>query len=73
MATRKTYDVNALIDKVNALISTDLNTTREQREVLCHLLSSVLHETNQYRGYSYAQGTYDAEKTDETRRIYIKN
>lgn len=82
---RKTYNVSDLRDKVNAMIAhTHANDDpdfapwgsplqRAQRQALCTLLESVLHETDNYKGFRSLDGhaAVIAERYDDTARHYF--
>ncbi len=52
--SRKTTSVLALLTRVNAqLARTDESATKDWKSGLCMMIEVVLHETNNYVGYSY--------------------
>lgn len=81
---RKTYSVSDLRDKVNNMLahshanSADLNGSLAVAEVgsrlaLCTLLESVLHDTDNYRGFRYLDGAENVrlDNYDESARHYF--
>lgn len=81
---RKTYAVSDLRDKVNNMIAHSHTNDdpdaapfgsvigRANRTALFVLLESVLHDTDNYRGFRYLDGTdaVHAERYDDTARKY---
>ena len=54
--SRKTIEVDALIEKANFLLSTEGNHVNPSyREGICDLLESILHRTGNYRGFNYIE------------------
>lgn len=82
--SRKTYNVSDLRDKVNGMIAhTHANDNpdyqpfgsperRAERTALFVLLESVLHDTGNYKGYRYLDGSnaVRADRYDDTARHY---
>jgi len=49
---RKTFEVNALKNKINGMIARSTCSAAE-REVMAMVLSDVLHDTGNYNGFRY--------------------
>jgi hypothetical protein len=49
---RKTIEVDYLINEINEFLATDTS-SREARKSMLHLLERVLHNTKNYRGFTY--------------------
>ena len=66
MTQRKTIKVEALKDKVNAMLEKSDDARVEGREALAILLETVLMDTDNYHGYIQAQPV-----VDDSRRRYF--
>lgn len=62
---RKTISVKSLVDKANGYLALD-TLSQEKKEAITFFISSILHETGNYRGFSY---TFHWENTDECRAM----
>lgn len=83
MTARKTVSVSDLRIKVNAMIKASTDEMVETRLALATLLESVLHQTDNYRGFQYLASEYlsaDEQKAtgrvlrdgyDKSRRYYL--
>lgn len=73
MLARKTFYVAKLRDEVNIRLQ-DSTCTPEARFAMASILAGVLHETGNYRGYTYLSqycDPYTHMPTDESRRFYF--
>lgn len=80
--SRKTISVEAVKALVNRRLDA-LDTSKEQRRELGHLLESVLHQTGNYKGFRYLPSEHAEEPPyapgtthlkpgyDDTRRSYL--
>lgn len=73
--TRKTFEVEALRERVNFFneLGAVLNNDRtEARDAVNALLETVLHDTGNYKGFRYLDGTeaVHSGSYDESRRYY---
>jgi transcription initiation factor TFIIIB Brf1 subunit/transcription initiation factor TFIIB len=60
---RKTVSVKSLVDRANEYLASDTH-SQEKKETIACFISFILHETGNYRGYSYL---FPWEDTDECR------
>ena len=49
--SRKTFDVNKLVEKANTILSK--GSTKDERQGIILLVESILHETGNYKGFNY--------------------
>jgi hypothetical protein len=49
---RKTTSVKTLVDKANGYLRLD-TISQEKKETISFFIASILHETGNYRGFSY--------------------
>lgn len=74
---RKTYKIETLIEKVNGMLMGSAPDEGEARQGMATVLESVLHETGNYRGFSYLPTEWKADGSglrdgfDDTRRRYF--
>jgi hypothetical protein len=73
---RKTIPVADLVNKVNGMIAYSAehhpDTAVQNRYALCTLIESVLHDTDNYRGFRFLAAPNDviADKYDDSARKY---
>ena len=60
---RKTVSVKSLVDKANGYLALN-ELSQEKKEAIAFFISSILHETGNYRGFSY---TFHWDDTIESR------
>jgi len=53
---RKTFAVRSLVENANTMLKTSV-VSKDFREGVISLLETSLHETGNYRGYRYLDGT----------------
>ena len=72
---RKTFNVKDLVDKMNDRLKNS-TCSPEARFGMISVLESILHETGNYRGFTYLEGEvgesgYVEKFGDESRRFYF--
>lgn len=68
---RKTIEVGKVLNIANHFLAAQ-NTTAAEREGVCALLETVLHESGNYMGFRYLENVFNETdfQSDGTRRYY---
>jgi hypothetical protein len=72
---RKTVTIIELVARANAALEATPNEWWHERDGICLYISAILHDTGNYRGFSYLPSELDSngrllKHYDGTRRVY---
>jgi hypothetical protein len=67
---RKTIEVGKILNIANHFLAAK-NTKEDEREAVCAMLETILHETGNYMGYRYLTIEGTTYVSDSSRRYYF--
>jgi len=53
MSKRKTIEISEIVARANNMLASSVNCSQDARLAICSFVESILHKTNNYRGFAY--------------------